>query len=117
MQNTQCPDGCQRMEETGEASLVSFVASLSGPRAEIINTWSIPASSGAAKAILLPSEEPRTMPPTFMPCVSLRMEMPSGGSYELYADLGRDHLVWVAYAAPELSLLPVLTVSTSAAIR
>lgn len=34
------------------------------------------------------------------------LEMPSGGSYELYADLGRDHLVWVVFAAPELSLEP-----------
>jgi predicted aminopeptidase len=34
------------------------------------------------------------------------LEMPSGGSYELYADIGRDHLVWVVYAAPELSLEP-----------
>jgi len=32
--------------------------------------------------------------------------MPSGGSYELYADLGREHLVWVVYAAPELSMEP-----------
>lgn len=30
--------------------------------------------------------------------------MPSGGSYGQYADLGRDHLVWVVYGAPELSL-------------
>lgn len=34
------------------------------------------------------------------------LELPSGGSYGLYADLGRDHLVWVVYAAPELSLEP-----------
>ncbi|MGB6221653.1 aminopeptidase [Haloferula sp.] len=34
------------------------------------------------------------------------LKMPSGGSYELYADLGREHLVWVVYAAPELSLEP-----------
>lgn len=34
------------------------------------------------------------------------LEMPSGGSYELYADVGREHLVWVVYAAPELSLEP-----------
>lgn len=32
--------------------------------------------------------------------------MPSGGSYELYADLGREHLVWLVYAAPELSMEP-----------
>ena len=32
--------------------------------------------------------------------------MPSGGSYEFYADLGREHLVWVVYASPELSLEP-----------
>ena len=30
--------------------------------------------------------------------------MPSGGSYELYADLGREHLVWVVYASPVLSM-------------
>jgi predicted aminopeptidase len=34
------------------------------------------------------------------------LDMPSGGSFELYADLGRDHLVWVLFAAPELSLEP-----------
>lgn len=34
------------------------------------------------------------------------LKMPSGGSYEVYADLGREHLVWVVYAAPELSLEP-----------
>ncbi len=34
------------------------------------------------------------------------LELPSGGSYELYADLGREHLVWVVYAAPVLSLEP-----------
>lgn len=34
------------------------------------------------------------------------LEIPSGGSFELYADIGRDHLVWVVFAAPELSLEP-----------
>jgi predicted aminopeptidase len=34
------------------------------------------------------------------------MEMPSNGSFELYADVEREHLVWVLYAAPELSLEP-----------
>jgi len=34
------------------------------------------------------------------------LEMPSGGSFELYADIDRDHLVWVVFAAPELSLEP-----------
>lgn len=34
------------------------------------------------------------------------MEMPANGSFELYADVGREHLVWVVYAAPELSLKP-----------
>lgn len=34
------------------------------------------------------------------------LKMPSGGSYESYADLGRDHLVWVVHAAPELSMEP-----------
>ncbi|MEP4077438.1 aminopeptidase [Haloferula sp.] len=34
------------------------------------------------------------------------LKMPSGGSYELYADIGREHLVWLIYAAPELSLEP-----------
>ncbi len=32
--------------------------------------------------------------------------MPSGGAYELYTELGREHLVWVVHAAPELSLEP-----------
>ncbi|MFC7339344.1 aminopeptidase [Haloferula chungangensis] len=36
----------------------------------------------------------------------MELKMPSGGSYELYADLGREHLVWVVYAAPELSMEP-----------
>ena len=35
------------------------------------------------------------------------MEMPTNGSYELYADVGREHLVWVLYTAPELSLKPM----------
>lgn len=32
------------------------------------------------------------------------LDMPSHGSFEQYADLGRDHVVWVVHAAPELSL-------------
>lgn len=32
--------------------------------------------------------------------------MPSKGAYERYADLGREHLVWVLHAAPELSMEP-----------
>lgn len=32
------------------------------------------------------------------------LDMPSGGAYSLYADMGRPHLVWVVHAAPELSL-------------
>lgn len=32
--------------------------------------------------------------------------MPSGGAYELYAELDREHLVWVVHAAPELSMEP-----------
>ena len=34
------------------------------------------------------------------------LKMPSGGAYELYAELDREHLVWVVHAAPELSLEP-----------
>ncbi|MCH7226001.1 aminopeptidase [Haloferula sp. A504] len=34
------------------------------------------------------------------------MKMPSEGAYELYAELGREHLVWVVHAAPELSMEP-----------
>lgn len=34
------------------------------------------------------------------------LHLPSGGSYEQYADLGRKHLVWVVYAAPPLSMEP-----------
>ena len=34
------------------------------------------------------------------------LHMPSGGAYESYAALGRDHLVWVIHAAPELSMEP-----------
>jgi predicted aminopeptidase len=34
------------------------------------------------------------------------LKMPSSGSYELYAEIGREHLVWVVHAAPELSLEP-----------
>lgn len=34
------------------------------------------------------------------------LKMPSGGAYERYADLERDHLVWVLHAAPELSMEP-----------
>ncbi|GAA5484489.1 aminopeptidase [Haloferula sargassicola] len=32
--------------------------------------------------------------------------MPSGGAYERYAQLDREHLVWVLHAAPELSMEP-----------
>ena len=32
--------------------------------------------------------------------------MPSGGAYEQYAELNREHLVWVIHAAPELSMEP-----------
>lgn len=34
------------------------------------------------------------------------LHMPSGGAYELYAALDREHLVWVIHAAPELSMEP-----------
>lgn len=34
------------------------------------------------------------------------LHMPAQGNYSLYADLGRKHLVWVLYAAPELSMEP-----------
>lgn len=34
------------------------------------------------------------------------LRMPSGGAYELYAELDREHLVWVVHAAPELSMEP-----------
>ena len=34
------------------------------------------------------------------------LHMPSKGSYELYAEIGRKHLVWVVHAAPELSMEP-----------
>lgn len=34
------------------------------------------------------------------------LDMPSKGSFEQYADLKREHLVWVLHAAPELSLEP-----------
>jgi len=32
------------------------------------------------------------------------LDMPNGGAYEKYADLHREHLVWVIHAAPELSM-------------
>lgn len=35
-----------------------------------------------------------------------QLGLPSGGSYEVYSDIGRDHLVWVLYASAELSLSP-----------
>lgn len=34
------------------------------------------------------------------------LSLPAGGSYRVYTDLGRPHTVWVAHAAPELSLEP-----------
>lgn len=34
------------------------------------------------------------------------LKMPSEGAYELYAELDREHLVWVVHAAPELSMEP-----------
>jgi len=34
------------------------------------------------------------------------LKMPSGGSYELYTAIEREHLVWVVHAAPELSMEP-----------
>jgi len=34
------------------------------------------------------------------------LRLPAGGSYELYAELDREHLVWVLHAAPELSMAP-----------
>lgn len=37
---------------------------------------------------------------------SERLSLPSKSSYGKYADIGRDHLVWVIYAAPEFSLKP-----------
>jgi predicted aminopeptidase len=35
-----------------------------------------------------------------------RLSLPGESSYGKYADIGRDHLVWVIYAAPEFSLKP-----------
>jgi len=37
---------------------------------------------------------------------SERLSLPGESSYGKYADIGRDHLVWVIYAAPEFSLKP-----------
>ena len=37
------------------------------------------------------------------------LKLPDNGSYRSYADLGRDHVVWNVFAAPELSLEPVLS--------
>jgi predicted aminopeptidase len=34
------------------------------------------------------------------------MGLSSNGSYETYADIGREHLVWIVHAAPELSMTP-----------
>jgi predicted aminopeptidase len=34
------------------------------------------------------------------------MHLPSKGQYSRYADLGRSHLVWVVFAAPEFSITP-----------
>jgi predicted aminopeptidase len=34
------------------------------------------------------------------------LQLPGGSSYRKYADLGREHVVWVLYAAPEFSLKP-----------
>ncbi len=34
------------------------------------------------------------------------LDMPANGSFTRYSDLGRDHVVWVVHAAPELSLEP-----------
>lgn len=34
------------------------------------------------------------------------LKMPAEGSFQSYTELGREHLVWVLYAAPELSLEP-----------
>jgi predicted aminopeptidase len=34
------------------------------------------------------------------------LKLPSGGSYKVYTDLHRPHVVWVVHAAPELSLEP-----------
>jgi predicted aminopeptidase len=34
------------------------------------------------------------------------LSLPGGESYGRYADLGRDHVVWVIYATPEFSLKP-----------
>ncbi len=37
---------------------------------------------------------------------STHLSLPGGESYGKYADLGREHVVWVLYAAPEFSLKP-----------
>ena len=34
------------------------------------------------------------------------LHLPTNGSYRVYREIGRKHLVWVLYAAPELSLKP-----------
>src|SRR5690606_38479303 len=35
-----------------------------------------------------------------------RLSLPGGESYGRYTDLGREHLLWVLYAAPEFSMEP-----------
>jgi predicted aminopeptidase len=34
------------------------------------------------------------------------LQLPTNGSYEVYSEIGRKHLVWVVYASPKLSMEP-----------
>lgn len=68
----------------------------SRPNATVISS---PESSAALKRKLREVEEIRQF-------ASEHLSLPGEESYGKYADLGRDHVVWVLYAAPEFSLKP-----------
>ena len=42
----------------------------------------------------------------FLSFAESEMHLSVGGNYKRYADLGRSHLVWVVFAAPEFSITP-----------
>lgn len=74
--------------------------------------WEILSKSRPIPAVLADPSTPKTLKSQLTTVEEIRsfatdhLSLPGTASYGKYADLGRDHVVWVLYAAPEFSLKP-----------
>ena len=88
---------CQTVHFYGQAIKGQVeILSKSRPNTQV---FADPATSPGLRRQLLAVEEIRRF-------ASDHLSLPGGESYGKYADLGREHVVWVLYAAPEFSLKP-----------